>query len=125
MALIADAAARTEVIVAEVADGLRMADTAALLTSSRFQARLSGVVFCAGDAMGAEAGVAWLRAAGLPVRAVSGLVARAPLGLREAAEATCLPTLTPPALLDEGVLDWLLKPGNRPCPQPQADRVAA
>lgn len=82
------------VIVLEVADGLRQDETAALMTSDSFRALLSGVVFAAGDAMGAEAGVAWLGRAGHRVCAVSGLLTRSPLAMREVTMALDLPCLT-------------------------------
>lgn len=90
--------AGAEVIVLEVADGLRQDETAMLMRSDTFRNLLSGVVFAAGDAMGAEAGVAWLRQAGHHVRAVSGLLTRSPLAMREASLALDLPCLTPAEL---------------------------
>ncbi len=96
-----------EVIVVEVADGLRQQETAALMQSPRFSARLHGVVFAAGDAMGAEAGVAWLQKAGHDVRAISGLLTRSPLAIREAEAAGSTPVLTPEQLRDPQNLEWL------------------
>jgi len=55
------AAAGSEAIVIEVADGLYEHETASLLTSPDFQDKIDGVIFAAGDAMGAQSGVAWLR----------------------------------------------------------------
>ena len=97
--LIAAAEAQgAEVIVVEVADGLRQQETAALMQSPRFHSRLRGVVFAAGDAMGAEAGVAWLQKAGHDVLAISGLLTRSPLAVREAQAAGSVPVLTPEQL---------------------------
>jgi hypothetical protein len=87
-------AAAVDAIVLEVADGLYQRETAALLASPAFAASVDAVLFAAGDAMGAAAGVAWLRQRGLPVRAVSGVVSSSPLGAREAELATSLPVLT-------------------------------
>jgi len=85
------AAARSEVVVVEIADGLFQAETAALLSSPAFSARTDAVVFAAADAMGAAFGVDWLRRHGLPVVAVSGLVTASPLARDEAGAATGLP----------------------------------
>ncbi len=92
--LIADVqAAGCEAIVIEVADGLRQSETAEILRSASFRSLVSGVIFAAGDAMGAEAGAAWLRRAGHRVMAVAGLLTRSPLAMREAETATGLPCL--------------------------------
>jgi hypothetical protein len=87
-----------DVAVIEVADGLFQEETAALLRSPVFQARAEGVIFAAGDAMGAVAGVSWLERHGLRVLGLSGLMTRAPLAIREAAEATGLPVHTKESL---------------------------
>lgn len=89
-----------DLIVLEIADGVLQKETAHLLSSGRFKARLDGVVFAAGDAMGATAGVAWLQKHGLPVIAVSGLVSVSPLASRETETATGLPVLGIAALAD-------------------------
>lgn len=78
---------RVDVIVLELADGLFQAETAALLLSPVFTQQLDGIIFAAGDAMGAVAGVHWLEQHGLPVIAVSGALTRAPLAIREATAA--------------------------------------
>lgn len=96
-----------EVIVVEVADGLRQQETAALMQMPDFHARLHGVVFAAGDAMGAEAGVAWLEKAGHSVLAISGLLTRSPLAIREAQAAGSVPVLTPEQLRDPETLERL------------------
>lgn len=82
-----------DAIVLEVADGLFQQETAALLSSPRFRSLVDAVIFAAGDAMGAAAGVAWLRQRGWPVAAVSGCVSASPLAAREVREATGLPVL--------------------------------
>ena len=106
--LIAAAEAQgAEVIVVEVADGLRQQETAALMQMPEFHRRLQGVVFAAGDAMGAEAGVAWLQKAGHDVLAISGLLTRSPLAIREAEAAGSVPVLTPEQLRDPQQLEGL------------------
>lgn len=82
------AKAGVDVIVLEVADGLYQDETAALLNSAAFTKMVNSVIFAAGDAMGAMAGVEWLHRKGLPVVAVSGLLTASPLGIIEAANAT-------------------------------------
>jgi Domain of unknown function (DUF1611_C) P-loop domain len=81
-------------IVVEVADGLLQAETAALLTSDTFNRTIRGVIFCAGDALGALAGVEWLERRGTTVLAVSGVLTASPLAIGEAHAATRLPVLS-------------------------------
>lgn len=88
------AKAGMDVIVVEVADGLYQAETAALLDSPVFANAVNNVIFAAGDAMGAAAGVEWLQRKGLPLLAVSGLLTASPLAITEAGTATGLPVLT-------------------------------
>ena len=89
-----------DAIVLEVADGLCQEETAALVSSSLFAATVDAVVFAAGDALGADAGVQWLRDRGAPVVAVSGLLSCSPMASREAAELTGLPVLDLAAMGD-------------------------
>ena len=76
-----------DVIVLELADGLFQAETSALLNSAVFMEQVDGIIFAAGDAMGAVAGVHWLERHNLPVIGVSGVLTRAPLAMREAGSA--------------------------------------
>lgn len=94
------AAADVDVVVIEIADGVLQAQTAALLASRTLASLTDAIVFAAGEAMGAAHGVDWLRAHGLPVIAVSGLVSASPLSAREAAHATGLPILSIAQLTD-------------------------
>ena len=87
-------AAGAEAIVLEVADGLRQTETAELLRRDRFRDLLDSVIFAAGDAMGAEAGVDWLQCAGYAPRALAGRLTQSPLAMREAAATIALPCLT-------------------------------
>lgn len=84
------ARAGAEAIVLEVADGLYQDETAALVASATFADAVDAVLFAAGDAMGAAAGVDWLRRRDLPVAGVTGCLTRSPLACREAAQATGL-----------------------------------
>lgn len=112
--LIGEAAdAGNNMIVIELADGLLQYETAELLQNQKFQSLLSGLVFAARDAMGAQAGVAWLRKAGLPVRAVSGCLTQSPLAIREASEAIDLPCLSDTDFHDPRTLSALVaRSGN-------------
>jgi hypothetical protein len=94
------AASKPDVIVVEVADGLLQRETGALLRSPRLRDQLHGVLFAAGDAMGALAGHDWLVGAGHRVLGVSGLVSASPLGMREAEAALGRPVLTLAELRD-------------------------
>lgn len=98
-------AAGADAIVLEVADGLYQAETAALVPSPRFAARVDGVLFAAGEAMSVASGLAWLRQRGLPIYGVTGLLTASPLAMREAAAATDAPVLDLRALADPTVAD--------------------
>jgi hypothetical protein len=74
-----------DIIVVEIADGLLQRETAALLDpAARFSSRIDALFLAAADSMGAHAGVEWLRARNLPLRAVSGVLTASPLAAREA-----------------------------------------
>lgn len=89
---------QTEVIVLEVADGLLQRETARLFVTPEFTTWVDGVMFAANDALGAQAGVAWLSARQLPVIGVSGVLTSSPLAVREAEESTGLPVFHTSAL---------------------------
>jgi molybdopterin-guanine dinucleotide biosynthesis protein len=90
-------------IVVEVADGLYQRETMQLARSEVFRHYVDHVVFAAGEAMGAVAGLAELRSLGLPVVALSGLLTRAPLAHREASAHVDVPILTRDQLADPRV----------------------
>lgn len=94
--------ARTEpdIVLVEVADGLLQPETAALLASPVFRDAIDGVVFAAGEAMGAVTGCDWLVRHGHIVLAVSGLVSASPLASREAETMIDVPVLTAELLQD-------------------------
>ena len=85
--------ASPEVIVLEVADGLFQRETAALIDSDAFRCSVDAVVFAAGEAMGAKAGVEMLQSRDHPVIAVSGLITASPLATREAGSAVTVPVV--------------------------------
>ncbi len=99
--------AGVDVIVMEVADGLFQKETAALLCSPVFRETVNGIIFAAGDAMGAATGVNWLYDHDLPVIAVSGKLTAAPLVIRETEGATGLPVMSIEELSDPGIVDTL------------------
>ncbi|WP_292514489.1 hypothetical protein [Mesorhizobium sp.] len=81
------AASGAEIAVLEVADGLFQPETAALAKSPKFRELTRGVLFAAGDAMGAVAGCERLRELGYDVLGLSGLLTCSPLARREAGAA--------------------------------------
>ena len=85
------AATRPDVIVVEVADGLLQRETSRLFVTREFVDWVDGVIFAANDALGAQAGVAWLEARQVPVIGVSGVLTSSPLAHREAEAACGLP----------------------------------
>ena len=80
-----------DAIVIELADGLYQQETSRLLSSANFTSVLSGMIFAAGDAMGAVAGVEWLKQRNLPVIGVSGLLTQSPLAMNETGNVLKLP----------------------------------
>lgn len=99
--------AGVDVAVIEIADGLFLAETAALLASDELRARCDGIVFAAGDAAGAQNGVGLLRSLGHDVLAVSGLLTASPLAVRETQSSVDVPVHTLPELwaADHALLD--------------------
>lgn len=72
-----------DIVVMEVADGLRHKETEMLLRSKSLQKKVFAVVFAAYDSMGAKAGYDILRDWGYRVLAISGQLTRSPLAMRE------------------------------------------
>jgi hypothetical protein len=101
LSLIAHCAGESpDVIVVEVADGVLQRETAHLLSCEAFRAAVDGVLFAAGDALGAVGGREWLMAQGHRVIGVSGLVSASPLAAREASQAMGEAVLTLSQLRD-------------------------
>lgn len=103
-----------DVVVMEVADGLRHKETEALLRSKGLRERVSGVVFAAYDSMGAKAGYDILRDWGYNVLAISGQLTRSPLAMRETA-STVDGEILSPFQIQAGALTSLIiggKPTN-------------
>jgi len=80
---------RCEYTVVEIADGLQHDETATLLRSKNLQSITSDVVFAAYDSLGACAGYRELRELGYSVMAISGIITRSPLSMREVAIVDC------------------------------------
>ncbi|WP_299472525.1 hypothetical protein [uncultured Roseibium sp.] len=73
-----------DVAVVEIADGLFQEETRQVAASPLMHSLFDGVVFAAGDALGAVAGVHSLEKLGYQVLGLSGAVMRSPLAVREA-----------------------------------------
>lgn len=98
-----------EVAVLEVADGIFQDETAALLQTAAFAEAVDGVLFAAGDALGAVGGVARLRALGLPVLGACGVMTASPLARREAQAALDVPVLGLDQLAEPGIATALVR----------------
>jgi hypothetical protein len=117
-------ASNPDYIVIEIADGIFQRETAMLLRSPEFRAAVDHVVFAANDSLSAESGVRHLRQYGLPLRAISGLVTRGPLLMREAEAATGVPCLTPDRIAD-GAAQELLRQPDRAAAHARYQELAA
>jgi len=100
-------AAQPEVIVIEIADGLLQRETAQLFGTPAFTDWIDGVIFAAGDALGARAGISWLMARQLPVIAITGVLTSSPLAQREAEEVCGLPVYHTRALAHANVSHYI------------------
>lgn len=101
-----------DVAVVEVADGLQHEETATLLRSPRLRQAGLGVLFAANDALGAKAGLDALTSWGWRVFALSGLLTRSPLAVREASRSTGMPVVTA-AEIQAGALNrYILEAGR-------------
>jgi hypothetical protein len=110
-ALVGELAAESvDMVVLEVADGLLQPETAGLLSTPEFTALVDAVVFAAGDALGAIAGVSRVTELGLPLRMVSGRFTAAPLAVAEARAALDLPVVVSKDFADPAVAGLLLEP---------------
>ena len=92
-------------VLVEIADGVYQEETARLLRDPVLHDRVDAVVFSAGDALGAVAGVQVLHGLGLDVAAVRGVVTASPLAAREAAAAVGVRVVETYDLADPG---WAL-----------------
>lgn len=98
------------IAIVEIADGLFQKETQALLGAPAFSRQIDAIVYAAQDAVGAVAGAQWLTAQGLPLAAISGVVTRAPLAMREIESWTALPVLETRGLADPKVGGRIWRP---------------
>jgi hypothetical protein len=105
-------------MLVEIADGLLQQETAHLMRSPELQRRVDGVLFTAGDAMGAIGGVERLREAGLHVVGVAGRLTRSPLATQETADAIDVPIYRLDELGDPRVASRILGLPEPPEPDP-------
>jgi molybdopterin-guanine dinucleotide biosynthesis protein len=100
-----------DVIVIEIADGLHQAETADLVASKTFGHHVDGVLFAVADSLGGAYGVERLRSWGINIFAVSGIITRSPLGMREFQDTSDLPVLGSNVLqspaIEVYVREWL------------------
>jgi hypothetical protein len=109
-----------DAIVLEVADGILQQESNDLLASEGFAFYCNRLLFAAGDAMGALAGVQWFQARGLEVTAVTGSLSASPLAARETTSALGLATILAASA------GWILWRGAaRPACRPTSPRSSA
>lgn len=99
--------ANVDVIVVEIADGLLQRETAALLNSKTFYKVVDGIIFAAGEAMGAAAGAELLERKKLPLVGISGRLTASPLAIIETEKVTGLPVLDKAALASPTIVELL------------------
>ncbi len=92
-----------QIAVVEIADGLFQKETQALLGATAFSRQIDAMIYAAQDAVGAVAGIQWMTAQELPLAAVSGVVTRSPLAMREVEGWSTLPVIETRALSDPAV----------------------
>ncbi|WP_114853310.1 DUF1611 domain-containing protein [Brachybacterium sp. YJGR34] len=90
---LAGGAERPDVVLLEVADGLYQGETSRLLGEAEFGRVVDGILFAAGDALGAVGGVGALGALGREPAAVSGVLTSSPLATAEARRALEVPVV--------------------------------
>lgn len=120
--------AGVDVIVLEIADGLYQEETAELLASDVFRRKVDGLIFAAGEAMGGQAGVRWLKRLDIPVLALSGALTRSPLAVREAENVLDVPILTRKNLTSPTIAryltEWFPSPQIRNAPLARSLKTA-
>ena len=104
---IASGSADVDVVLVEVADGLLHPESLALIESPTFRSLDARVVFAAGEAMGAMAGAEMLRARGVNVAGISGVLSASELASQEAGRATGLTVFTRDELAHASIRRWL------------------
>ncbi len=90
---LASGAQQPDVVLVEIADGVYQGETARLLADPAFGDVVDGLVFSAGDALGAAGGVSVLGDLGHTPSFVSGVVTASPLATAEARRALDVPVV--------------------------------
>lgn len=85
---------RINIIVIEVADGIRQKETQFLLENLDILKLTSGMIYTSGDSISALYGDSWLRKLGYQVMAISGVVSSNPLACREINKNTITPVIS-------------------------------
>lgn len=98
-----------EVVVVELAYGVYRAETAALMRLAAFRGLCHGVLFAAGDALGAVSGAREVEAAGLRPLGLSGVIGRSPLAPEEVRRVLGAACLTRQALFEPKTALGLLR----------------
>ena len=106
---LAGGAARPDVVLLEIADGVYQGETARLLADAEVGGVVDRVVFAAGDALGAVGGVAALAELGRAPSVVSGVVTSSPLATAEARRALDVPVAGTFDLTEAGVAHGLVE----------------
>jgi len=106
---LAGGAARPDVVLLEIADGVYQGETARLLADPEVGAVVDRVVFAAGDALGAVGGVGALTNLGRAPSVVSGVVTSSPLATAEARRALDVPVVSTFDLTDAEVARGLVE----------------
>ena len=102
-------AVQPDYLVVEIADGILQKETRMLLEDDRFMEAVSGVLFNAGDSLGAIAGLQLLEKLGIQPFAVSGLFTASELLITEMKASCSLPVLRLGELLKGDALRYLEK----------------
>ncbi len=113
-----------QIAVVEIADGLFQKETRALLGATVFSRQIDAMIYAAQDAVGAVAGIQWMTTQKLPLAAISGVVTRSPLAMREIESWSTLPVIESFSLADPAVgrqlwgpvLDRIRDAGNAETP---------
>ncbi|MCS6711589.1 DUF1611 domain-containing protein [Brachybacterium sp. EF45031] len=104
----ADTPGTADVVLVEIADGLFQGETAQLLASESFAQVVDGIVFAAGDALGATGGTRALADLGRAPAAVTGVLTSSPLATAETRRAVHAPVVPTMQLADADTARSLL-----------------
>ena len=100
-------AAGVDIIVLEIADGIFQKETRSLCRSQMASENIGGVIFAAGDALGAVYGSKWLCEQGLKVVGLSGLFTRSEPANKGTQASTDRPVCTLHMLSPEQIVDLI------------------